>query len=118
MLIGGDGGGPAWTGSIQVCPGSLGASSPAFAAAGNQVLESFASVFPWNDAGGTGITDPSAGHAWSRLVTVWSADLQNPVERPDRAERAPVRGRQFLPGHRRRRDGLRGGQVTRRGPRC
>jgi hypothetical protein len=76
MLIGGDGGGPAWTGSIQVCPGSLGASSPAFAAAGNQVLESFASVFPWNDAGGTGITDPSAGHAWSRLVTVWSADLQ------------------------------------------
>jgi hypothetical protein len=69
------GGGPAWTGSIQVCPGNLEASAPAFAAASNQVAESWASVFPWQDPAGAGITDPTAGAAWSRLVTVWSADL-------------------------------------------
>jgi hypothetical protein len=69
------GGGPVWTGSIQVCPGNLEASAPAFTAAGNQVAQSWASVFPWQDAGGAGITDPVAGAAWSRLVMVWSADL-------------------------------------------
>jgi hypothetical protein len=76
MLVpGGGGGGPTWTGSIQVCPGRLEESAPAFAAASNQVTESRASVFPWQDAGGAGITDPIAGAAWTRLVTVWSADL-------------------------------------------
>jgi hypothetical protein len=75
VRIGGGGGGPAWTGSIEVCPGNLEASAPAFAAASNQVSESWASVFPWQDPGGTGITDPTAGAAWARLVTVWSADL-------------------------------------------
>jgi uncharacterized protein YukE len=68
-------GGPVWTGSIQVCPGNLEASAPAFTAASNQVAESWASVFPWQDASGAGITDVAAGAAWSRLVTVWSTDL-------------------------------------------
>jgi hypothetical protein len=75
VQIGGGGGGPVWTGSIQVCPGSLEASAPAFTAASNQVSESWASVFPWQDPAGTGITDPTAAAAWNRLVTVWSADL-------------------------------------------
>jgi hypothetical protein len=69
------GGGPVWTGSIQVVPGKLEATAPAFSAASNQVSESWASVFPWQDPGGTGITGPVAAAAWSRLVTVWSADL-------------------------------------------
>jgi hypothetical protein len=38
-------------------------------------MESFASVFPWQSAGGTGITDHAAAAAWTRLVTVWSRDL-------------------------------------------
>jgi hypothetical protein len=75
VYVGGGGGGPVWSGSIQVCPGSLEASAPAFTAASNQVGESWASVFPWQDPAGTGITDPAAAAAWSRLVTVWSADL-------------------------------------------
>jgi hypothetical protein len=75
VYVGGGGGGPVWSGSIQVCPGNLEASAPAFTAASNQVGESWASVFPWQDPAGTGITDPAAAAAWSRLVTVWSADL-------------------------------------------
>jgi hypothetical protein len=75
MHIGDGSDGPSWNGSIQVCPGNLAASAPAFTAASNQVLESMASVFPWGDPGGTGITNPTAASAWARLVTVWSGDL-------------------------------------------
>jgi hypothetical protein len=75
MLIPDGSDGPAWTGSIQVCPGDLEASAPAFSASGNQVLESAASLYPWGDAVAAGITNPAAGAAWSRLMTVWSADL-------------------------------------------
>lgn len=71
----GGGGGPTWNGSITVLPGALSGASPSFSAASNQVTESMASVMPWNDPGGTGITDGAAGGAWSRLVTVWTKDL-------------------------------------------
>lgn len=74
MLVGG-GGGPVWNGQIQVYPGDLEASAPGFDAASGQTLESRASIFPWGEAGSTGITDSQAGAAWGRLTTVWLADL-------------------------------------------
>jgi hypothetical protein len=74
-VLGGGGGGAAWNGTIQVCPGDLEAAAPGFSAASGQVLEAMAALMPWADPGGAGISDAGAGAAWARLVQVWTTDL-------------------------------------------
>jgi hypothetical protein len=78
MLVGGGGGGPTWNGSITVHPGDLEATSPGFSAAGEQVVSVLATTtIVYGEPATTGITDPGAAAAWSRLTSVWTQDLNN-----------------------------------------
>jgi hypothetical protein len=72
---GGGGPEPVWTGRIDVVPGDLEASAPAFSAASDQVTNAQIAMMCWQDGAGTGITNPAAAAAWSRLARIWTGDL-------------------------------------------
>jgi uncharacterized protein YukE len=71
------GGGPSWTGTIQVVPDNLEASSGGFAAAGSGVLDIWAQTMLSASPEGAGVTDPGASAAFTRMASIWSKDLEN-----------------------------------------